>query len=182
MSRFKHPGSSCSERDGSAQRSLRQHAAKSPGRQQKNSVITRCINVEPARDNARLGRIQSSSRSGGIESSVSAWHVLHLYRRRLCSQMPPPPHSLHELCSHCPDFSPRARFTPPLPPPSSPLGAGRLPLPLPLCSSASLLLPEPPEHPEQRPPRLPPPLPCPRLLPMRALAEPLSARPLPLLL
>ena len=41
------------------------------------------------------GDIQSSSRSGGIESSLSALHVFHALLRRLCWQMLPPPHSLH---------------------------------------------------------------------------------------
>ena len=41
--------------------------------------------------------------------TFTLWHLLLI---RLCSQMPPPPHSLHSLlrrrlCSHCPGFSSR---------------------------------------------------------------------------
>ena len=97
-----------------------------------------------------------------------------------------PPHSLHRsllrLCSHCPAFPPRARLPPPLLPPSSPSGAARLLPPSPLCSPAPLLPPEPPECPDRPPPR-PPPLLCPTLptlASLRALAEHLSSRPLPL--
>ena len=48
---------------------------------------------------ASVGRIESSSRSGGIDSALSAMHFLHLLLIRFCSQMLP------------------------LPPPSSPSGA-----------------------------------------------------------
>ena len=48
-----------------------------------------------------MGHIQSSSRPGGIESSLSALHVLHLLLLRLCWQMPDPPHSLHAVPVTC---------------------------------------------------------------------------------
>ena len=97
--------------------------------------------------------------------------------------MPAPPHSLHRsllrLCSHCPGFPPRARFPPPLLPPSSPSGAARLRLPSPLCSCPPPLPRDPPKFPE-RPSLLRFPLLSPPLLPLPALAEQLSVRPLPL--
>ena len=40
---------------------------------------------------------QSSSRPSGMDSSLSAMHVLHLLLIRLCWQTLPPPHSLHLL-------------------------------------------------------------------------------------
>ena len=40
---------------------------------------------------------QSSSRPGGMDSSLSAMHVLHLLLLRACWQMLEPPHSLHKL-------------------------------------------------------------------------------------
>ena len=111
-------------------------------------------------------------------------HSLHVLLRRLCWQMLDPPHSLHvlllRLCSHCPAVPPRARFPPPLPPPSSPSGAALLVLPTPLFSSSPLLSPEPPDCPNW-PPLRPSPLLSP---PLRALAPlacaPMSAHPLPL--
>ena len=51
--------------------------------------------LKPVRDEFKAP--QSSSRSGGIESSLFALHALHLSFRRLCSQMLPPPHSLHRV-------------------------------------------------------------------------------------
>ena len=42
------------------------------------------------------GQMSSSSRSGGIESSLSALHGLHLLLIRLCWLLAPP-HSLHSL-------------------------------------------------------------------------------------
>ena len=64
----------------------------------------RLIRVNPTSD-ARLdneayhwqyvGQVYSSSRPSGMDSSLSAMHVLHLLRMRLCWQMLPPPHSLH---------------------------------------------------------------------------------------
>ena len=45
---------------------------------------------------------QSSSRPSGMDSSLSAMHVLHLSFLRLCWQMPSPPQSLHRyLCRLC---------------------------------------------------------------------------------
>ena len=40
-----------------------------------------------------MGAPQSSSRPSGMDSSLSAMHVLHLLLIRLCWQMLPPPHS-----------------------------------------------------------------------------------------
>ena len=58
-----------------------------------------------------VGVPQSSSRPSGMDSSLSAMHVLHLLLIRLCWQMLPPPHSLHCFLS-------RACWQMPAPPPS----------------------------------------------------------------
>ena len=50
-----------------------------------------------ARAEGSVGEPQSSSRPSGMDSSLSAMHVLHLLLIRACWQMPPPPHSLHSL-------------------------------------------------------------------------------------
>ena len=64
-------------------------------------ALTLCTRIEQSKSGLcakdRCGRIQSSSRSGGIESSLSALHVLHRLLLRLCWQMLLPPHSLHSL-------------------------------------------------------------------------------------
>ena len=121
-----------------------------------------------------MGGNQSTFRSGGMNSSLSALHVLHMLLCRPCWQMPSPPHSLHRflcrLCSHCPVFPPRARFPPPLLLPLSPSGAARLLLPFPFRPSAPLLPPEPQDCADK-------PLPCPPpLLHLLPLAGLLSAR------
>ena len=115
-------------------------------------------------------------------------HSLHRLLTRLCSQISDPPHSLHRLLlrlcshrltssSHCPGLPPRPRSPLPLLPPSSWPGAARLLLPSPLNSFAALLPPELPDCPDL-PLLLSPSLPSRPLLPLPALASPLSACPL----
>ena len=54
-----------------------------------------------ARAEGSVGAPQSSSRPSGMDSSLSAMHVLLLLRIRACWQILPPPHSLHSFFSDC---------------------------------------------------------------------------------